>query len=380
MRILHLADLHIGKVLNGYNLIEDHRFALKEVVNIVYKEGVECVMIAGDIYQNSNPSIEAIRLFENFIYELKERDLTVLITSGNHDSAERISIFADLIAKSNIFFSKPIGKPIEKVTLEDKYGKINFFLIPYIKPLLVKSIYPENEINDFSDAVKLILDSIEIDVNERNIAISHQFILNAVQSQSEEVYVGGSEAIPDFFYEKFDYTALGHIHKKQSFLNGKLRYPGALLKLDKAESNYDKTITILDIKEKGNIEVIEKKIEFLREMRVIKGDFQSILENSITDSNREDYIHIELSDQDEVVEAHQRLKVNYPNIMTFKYIDRIVHEDEDYSEIVVENKSAIELFEEFYKLRTENELSDTKREIILENIEQIWGEQWKFLT
>lgn len=374
MRFIHLADLHLGKSVNGYNMAEDQRFALNNIIELIKKEGIKTVIIAGDIYQNSVPSAEAVNIFDEFITNCRNQDVTILIISGNHDSSDRLSFASNILEKSKIYISKTYQGNIEKVILEDEYGKINFFLFPYVKPYNVKKYFEGKEIDTYSDAVKAVIDSIEIDKNERNVIVSHQFILNADTSESEEIFAGEAEAVSSSLYEKFDYSALGHIHKKQSFLNGKIRYPGALLKYASSESGYDKTITIVELRQKDDLEITEKKIEYLRDMRIINGYFDEIIEKSKYDKNKDDFIHIELKDSDDIFEGLSRLRNIYPNILTFKYVSFRAGENnlgkiKTYSE----NKDPLELFEEFYLQRIGEKLSEDKRKIMKESIEKVWG-------
>lgn len=375
MKFMHLADLHIGKSVNGYSMIDDQIFALDEIVKLLEEEeNIKMLIIAGDIYQNTVPSVEAIKVFEKFLIKLNSLDITTLIISGNHDSSDRLSYANEFFRNSKIYISNSYKGEIEKVSFEDEYGRINFYLFPYIKPANVKRYFEDREIISYQDAVKAVIDSIELDHNERNVIISHQFILNAEISESEEIYAGEAEAVSMNLYKDFDYVALGHIHKKQSFMNGKIRYPGALLKYAASESNYDKSITIVDIKGKNNIEIIEKKIEYLHEMRKIRGLFDDIITSASQDTKSHDYINIELLDDVEVSEGLQRLREFYPNIMTMRYTKLKIGDNDfenyDFGEY---EKSPLELFNDFYYLRTGEEISDSKQKIIKDAIDKIWG-------
>ncbi|MDO4605548.1 MAG: exonuclease SbcCD subunit D C-terminal domain-containing protein, partial [Helcococcus sp.] len=326
-------------------------------------------------YQNTVPSVEAIKVFEKFLSRLNSLDITTLIISGNHDSSDRLSYANEFFRNSEIYISNSYNGEIEKVSFNDEFGKINFYLFPYIKPANVKRYFEDREIISYQDAVKAVIESIELDKSERNVMISHQFILNAEISESEEIYAGEAEAVSMNLYKDFDYVALGHIHKKQSFLNGKIRYPGALLKYASSESNYDKSITIVDIKEKNNIEITERKIEYLHEMRKIRGFFDDIILSASQDSNPNDYIHIELLDDIEISEGLQRLREFYPNIMTMRY-DKLKIENNNFENFDFEEneKSPLELFNDFYYLIMGQEISSSKEEIIKEAIDKIWRE------
>lgn len=374
MRFMHLADLHIGKIVNGYSMIDDQIFALDEIIHLIEKEDIKMLVIAGDIYQNFVPSTEAIKVFEDFLLKLNKLDVTSLIISGNHDSSDRLSFANEFLRNSKIYISNTYDGKIEKITFDDEYGPINFYLFPYIKPSNVKRYFKNREIISYHDAIEAIIESIDIDTDERNIIISHQFILNAETSESEEIFAGEAEAVSMYLYKDFDYVALGHIHKKQSFMDGKIRYPGALLKYASSESNYEKTITIVCIKEKDNITIEEKKINYLHEMRKIKGFFDDIIISAKNDENNADYIHIELYDEDEVIDGLQRLREFYPNIMTLRYINK-KSGDNDLSFIEEEKyeRDPFKLFQEFYLKRNGEEMSDSKRKIMKKAIEEIWG-------
>lgn len=374
MKFMHLADLHIGKTVNGYSMIDDQIFALNQIVKLLEEEKIKMLIIAGDIYQNTVPSVEAIKVFEKFLSRLNSLDITTLIISGNHDSSDRLSYANEFFRNSEIYISNSYNGEIEKVSFNDEFGKVNFYLFPYIKPANVKRYFEDREIISYQDAVKAVIESIELDKSERNVMISHQFILNAEISESEEIYAGEAEAVSMSLYKDFDYVALGHIHKKQSFMNGKIRYPGALLKYAASESNYDKSITIVDIKEKNNIEISERKIEYLHEMRKIRGFFDDIIRSASEDSNFKDYIHIELLDNIEISEGLQRLREFYPNIMTMRYT-KLKIGDNDFENFDFEEneKSPLELFSDFYYLRTGEKISSSKEEIIKDAIDKIWG-------
>lgn len=373
MRFMHLADLHLGKNVNGYSLIKDQEYALDQIIKLLKKEKIDTLLIAGDIYQSSVPSIEATKLFSKFLSQLKDLKMKVLIISGNHDSSDRLAYANSFLKDSEIYISDTYNGEIECVRLEDEYGTINFYLFPYLKPSDVRP-YFEEKISSYEEAIRAVIDSIEINEEERNIILSHQFILNAELSDSEEIYAGLLEAVSEKLYDKFDYVALGHIHKKQNFLGGKARYPGALLKFSATEANYDKTITIVNLKEKNNLIVEEFKIDYMRDMRIIKGFYKDIIEASKNDKAREDYIHIELLDEDEIYDGFNQLRNIYPNIMTYKYKDRQVNvEDlEDFAE-KTDNKTPLDLFTEFYQTILGKNITDDKLEIIKSEIEDIWG-------
>lgn len=375
MRILHLADLHLGKKVNGFNMIEDQAFAMKEIVKVVDEEAVDVVVIAGDIYDQSVPSSESMGVFDDFLTSLRKLDIKIIMVAGNHDSVERLSFASRLMTNSEIYISKPFKNTIEKVVLEDGYGEINFYLMPFLKPIYVKAYHEDVKIDDFQTAINLVTKNIDLDESKRNVMISHQFIIGAEQSDSEELYLGGSEAISIDTYEGYDYVALGHIHKKQSFRDGKIRYPGSLLKYSKSEVNYSKALTIVDMKEKGQVEIVEKQINNLRDMRIIEGYFEDIIEHAPADLHKEDYVHINLFDEDQVFDAQSRLRDIYPNLMSLMYSNMQQMLDVESIDIDLENKKdPFELFNEFYEYRKNKKLDYEKKVLVKEIINDVWGE------
>lgn len=353
-------------------MIEDQAYALKEIVKLGAKEGVEVTIIAGDIYDLPNPSAEAMSLFDTFIVDILKFSKVILV-AGNHDSSERLGFLSSILKKEGLYISKNFDGNIEKVSFDDKYGPINFYLIPYLKPVNVRRFFPDVEINTFEEALDYVIKQIDIDKSQRNIAISHQYIVGAKLSESEEIYLGGTEAVSYEIYTRFDYAAMGHIHKKWSTYDGKIRYPGSLLKYSKSEAGNHKTITIVEFKEKDSLEIKEHEINYLRDMRNIKGDFDHILAQASRDKNKNDYVHISLYDEDEVFNGLAKLKAIYPNLMSLSY-DNLRSQGAKFEETSIEkNKDPMELFEDFYQYRNNQKLDDKKRKFIVEAIEEIWG-------
>ncbi|MDO5026703.1 MAG: exonuclease SbcCD subunit D [Tissierellia bacterium] len=375
MKFLHLADLHLGKKVNGYNMIEDQTYAIGQILKLVEEQEVDLVLLAGDVYDHTVPSGEAMALFDDFLTALRSLKKKVIVIAGNHDSPERLAFVNRLIKSSDIYISSPFDGRVEKIVLRDQYGPLNFFLLPYIKPINVRSLKADLKLDDFQKAMDLVIGSIDFDQKERNVILSHQFIVGAQKSDSEELYLGGSEAISIDTYEGFDYVALGHIHKKQAFRMGKIRYPGSLLKYSKSEANYKKSLTLVEMKEKNHIEISEKEIDYLRDMRLIEGTFDQIIENAKDDKRKEDYVHIDLFDLDQVFDAQARLRDIYPNLMSLSYSNRQAYQLEDDLEVnLKEQKDPFELFKDFYEYRKNKKLDEDKKALVKEVINQVWGD------
>lgn len=374
MRILHLADLHIGKKVNGFDMIGDQIYALKQIIYLVEKKAIEVVLIAGDIYDTKVPSSESVKLFDDFLTCLNEMKVKVVMISGNHDSQERLSFARNLLRNQEVYISGPFEEKVEKVSLRDEYGPLNFYLLPFIKPINVKKYYPDIELNDFQGAIEKVMEATDIDEEQRNVIVAHQYIVGAATSDSEELYIGGIEAISADLFDRFDYVAMGHIHKKQSFRNGTIRYPGSLLKYSKSESSYKKSLTIVDIKEKGTIDIYEEDIEYLRDMRSIEGYYMDIIQASEYDDNKTDYLHVTLYDEDPIPDVMARIREIYPNLMTLVYKNSSTDKIEMEKQEMRKSKDPFDLFNEFYEYRNNRKLDDRKSKLVKDIINDVWGD------
>lgn len=373
MRLLHLADLHLGKRVNGYNMLEDQAFALEQIIQLIKEKNVDVLLIAGDIYDQTLPSAQAMVVFDGFLSKLNKLGIKILMISGNHDSQERLSFASSLMAKSGLYIGRAFDGSLDCIKLEDEYGPINFYMLPYTRPLQIKQYFEDLDSSDFQSALENVIKTINLKPNERNVILTHQYIIGSHLSDSEELYLGGTEAISIDIYDGFDYVAMGHIHKKQAFRNGLVSYPGALLKYSRSESSYDKKIRIIDMKEKGNIEIEEHTINYLRDMREIKGYFSQILEEAFEDENLKDYIHITLYDQDEIYNAMNRLREVYPNIMSLSYDIKTSNDQIKLIGQKQKSKDPLSLFEEFYEERNNRALDDDKKKLVEDYMREIWG-------
>ena len=230
MKIMHLSDLHLGKRVNEFSMLEDQEYILTKIINIIDEQEPQVVIIAGDVYDKSVPSAEAVELFDDFLVRLSKRNLKVFVISGNHDSAERIAFGGRLMDKSGIYMSPVYNGKVEPITLADDYGEVNFYMLPFVKPSNVRRFYPEYEIGSYTDAIKAAIDTMNMDANKRNVLITHQFVTGALRSESEEISVGGTDNVDANVFEDFDYVALGHIHRAQKCGSEFIRYSGTPLK------------------------------------------------------------------------------------------------------------------------------------------------------
>lgn len=375
MKIMHLSDLHLGKRVNEFSMLEDQEYILTRIMNIVDEQHPQAVIIAGDIYDKPVPPAEAVELFDDFLVRLSRRDLKVLVISGNHDSAERIAFGSRLMNKSGIYMSPVFDGRVEPVTLEDEWGDLNLYMLPFVKPASVRRFYPDEEIESYTDAVRAAVDSMHIDRSKRNILIAHQFVTGAVRSESEDVSVGGLDNVDASVFEGFDYVALGHIHRAQKCGSEYIRYSGTPLKYSFSEANDHKTVTMVDIKAKGDIELSFLPLIPKRDLVEIKGTYNELTLKSYYErtSYTEDYMHITLTDEEDVPDALTRLRVIYKNIMRLDYDNRRTRHSADISGAAdVHSKTPLEHFAALYEQQNGQEMSEEQTQFMTDLIETIW--------
>ena len=375
MKFIHLSDLHLGKRVNEFSMIEDQKYILLQTINIIDDEKPDAVIIAGDIYDKSIPSEEAMLLFDDFLLRLSKRNISVFVISGNHDSSVRLSDHSKLIENQGIYLSPVYDGTLKPVSMEDEYGEINVYMLPFIKPVVVKQYFGDEEINSYTDAVRVAIKHMNVDCNKRNVLVAHQFVLGAATCESEEHIVGGLDSVSSDVFDCFDYVALGHIHGKQYIGRETLRYCGTLLKYSFSEKNHVKSVTVVDIKEKGNIDIREVMLTPKRDLREIKGSYEDITNRkNYEGTNVDDYVHIVLTDEEDVIDAIGKLRTIYPNIMKLSYDNKRTRENNVLTEAgAIEEKSPLELFEDFYSMQNNVSMSPWQTDYVKELIEEIWG-------
>lgn len=375
MKIAHISDLHLGKRLNEFSLLEDQRYILNEIIKIIDDSQVDCVIIAGDVYDKSIPPVEAVEIFDNFLTCLARRKLHVLIISGNHDSAERMTFGAKLMSASGIHFAPVYKGKTEQVILEDRYGKINFYLLPFVKPSVVRPFFPEEKIETYTDAIRLIVKNMNVDKSQRNVIVAHQFVTGAERCESEEICVGGSENVDASVFDDFDYVALGHIHGSQKILKETVRYCGSPLKYSFSECDHKKSIPIVEINEKSNVKIDFAPLVPKLDLREIRGKYDEImLKKNYENTNTEDYLHITLTDEYDIPEGFARLSSVFKNLMKLDYDNkRTKSVGEIDSDFENETLSPLELFQKFYNLQNNQHVNDEQNQILTSLISEIWG-------
>ena len=377
MKIIHLADLHIGKRVNEFSMIDDQKYILNQILEIIDKEKPDAVIIAGDVYDKQVPSIEAVELLDSFISDISKRKTTTFIISGNHDSAERLAFGSSLMAMGKIYISPVYNGKISKYTLKDDFGSANFYLLPFVKPSHVKRFFPDEKIESYTDAIKVVVDNLKLDTSEINILIAHQFVTGASRTESEEISVGGLDNVDASVFEDFDYVALGHIHRPQKIGTERIRYCGTPLKYSFSEVNDTKSVSIIEINSKEDFNLRMIPLIPKRNMRKIRGTYEELItKTSYESTNTDDYIHVTLTDEFNVVDAIQKLRVIYKNIMKLEYDNMRTRESRkiNLDDMVIENKNPLEIFSEFYKLQNNKEMNDEQKEIIKRIMEEVWEE------
>lgn len=376
MKIMHLSDLHIGKKVNEYSMLQDQIYILKEILRIIDNEKVETVIIAGDVYDRSLPPNEALELFDEFLYQLSSRNVNVFVISGNHDSPERISYGGRMMTENKIFLSPVYDGNVKPITLNDDYGEVNFYLLPFVRPADIRRYFPDENIENYTDAVKVAIDNMNVDFSERNILVTHQFVTGAELSESEDIIVGGTDNVSGEVFDGFDYVALGHIHREQTVGKDNIRYCGTPLKYSFSEAKHIKSVTILDFNDKGNIEYSKIPLTPFRDMREIRGTYYELtLKSSYESTNTEDYLHITLTDEEDIPDAIGKLRSIYPNIMKLDYDNLRTRGSGTVDAIEnIESKSPFELFADLFKQQNNQDMSEEQEEIMRNLIDKIWEE------
>lgn len=375
MKLIHISDLHIGKRVNEYSMIEDQKYILAEILRIVDEEKPQAVLIAGDVYDKSVPSAEAVEVLDDFIVALSKKDAQIFIISGNHDSAERLAFGNRIMDNYGIHISPVYGGKVKPVCLEDEYGKVNVYMLPFVKPTSVRRYFEEETIESYTDAIRVAIKEMKIDTKERNVLVAHQFVTGALRSDSEEVSVGGMDNVDAQVMEDFDYVALGHIHRPQNISSEKIRYCGTPLKYSFSEASQSKSVSVVELGTKGELKLREVTLEPLRDMVEIKGAFEEISDKAYLEGTTlmNDYVHITLTDEDYIPDVMGKLRPLYHNIMRMDYDNARTRHMQTIGEGADgQDKTPMELFEELYEKQNGMKMSQRQEEIVAGLMEKIW--------
>ena len=355
-------------------MLEDQAYILEKILRLLEEEPPDAVLIAGDVYDKTVPSAEAVSMLDDFLCKLADKHLPTLVISGNHDAPERLSFGARLMNHSGIHIAPVFNGSVEYVTLTDAYGPVNFYMLPFLKSAHIQRFYPDISFESCSQAIQTVLKDMAVDPSRRNVLIAHQFVTGAVRSESEEISVGGAENIDADIFRDFDYVALGHIHKPQYMGSHHIRYCGTPLKYSFSEAEQQKSLTQVTLKEKGNIFVEVKPLEPLRDFREIKGEYNLLVSRSFyQDSNREDYIHAILTDEQDIPNVVGKLRAVYPRIMQVDYDNTRTRASGALPELSeYRKKSPLDFFSDFYRAQNGADMSDEQRDFVLRLMEDIW--------
>lgn len=374
MKLIHLSDLHIGKRVNEVSMIEEQEYILSQILEIVDSEQPGAVLISGDVYDKSVPSAEAVTLFDDFLCRLAERKLEVFIISGNHDSPERLAFGGRLMESKGIHLSPVYNGTVAPITLSDEYGDVYFWLLPFVKPAHVKRFYPDEIMESYTDALRVAVEKMGINASARNVLLTHQFVTGSATCDSEEISVGGTDNVDATVFEAFDYVALGHIHGPQNIGSEKIRYCGTPLKYSFSEAGHQKSVTVVELGEKGSFRLHTVPLVPRHDMREIRGNYDEVTAKSFYENTAtEDYLHITLTDEEDVPEAMARLRVIYPNLMKLSYDNTRTRSNAVIDGAVdVQKKSPLQLFGELYEQQNNQPMTDIQQQYMLELIESIW--------
>lgn len=376
MRFFHIADLHIGKTLNNYSLLEDQQYILSQILQLAQTHKPDAVVIAGDVYDRSVPSEQAVRLFDQFINELNALDITVAAIAGNHDSHTRLGAGSRIMQKAGVHICGDFNGLPAKITLEGKQGPVDFHLLPYISPLHARRYYPDAQINCYNDGLKTVMEHVQLQKDRPNVLVAHQFVISGTTSpeisDSELRSVGGLDEVDAGLFSGFNYVALGHLHKPQKMGSGNVYYSGSPLKYSFSERGHKKSLNMVDISA-DVAEINQLELTPLRDLRQITGTIEDILENSKQElpNSKQDYLKIILTNSLEVPDAAGKLRSVYPNLMEINYSNtRTQNSAYGEDEPKLEGKTPEQLFAEFYTLQNGEPPAQEQMEILRELLEQ----------
>ncbi|MBQ8162211.1 MAG: exonuclease SbcCD subunit D [Clostridia bacterium] len=349
MKLMHLSDLHLGKRVNDFSMLEDQKAILEEILVIADREKPQGVILAGDVYDKSVPSSEAVTLLDDFLYALSERHLQVFLIAGNHDSPERLAFGGRLMEKGGIHIAPVYAGETRALEMQDEYGTVRVYLLPFLRPSQARRFFGDG-IEDYTQAMRCAIEAMGVDTGVRNVLVTHQFVTGAQTCESEEIHVGGTENVDASVFAPFDYVALGHIHGPQKVGVEHIRYCGSPLKYSFSEKDHQKSVTMVELGEKGQVSVRTCLLKPLRDLREVRGTYSEVaLRRGREEEKRDDYVHVILTDEEDVPDALAKLRTIYPNLMKLSYDNLRTRTDPMLKmEQEMEKLSETELFDRFY--------------------------------
>lgn len=378
MKLIHLSDLHLGKRVKDFSMLEDQEYILAEILRVTAAESPDAVLIAGDVYDKSVPSAEAVELFDDFLVRLSRLDTQVFVISGNHDSPERLAFGGRLMDRSGIHLSPVYSGQVQPIYLTDRFGAVNIYMLPFLKPAHVRRFFPDSEISSYTDALRTAIGQMSVDASERSVLVTHQFVTGAERSDSEDISVGGTDNVDVSVFDPFDYVALGHIHGPQHIGREAVRYCGTPLKYSFSEAGHQKSVTVVELAEKGNVIIRTVPLTPLRDMREIRGTYMELTARSFYGSfPKDDYLHITLTDEEDKLNALDNLRTIYPNLLQLDYDNKRTRSGGVSLESVdgLQRRSPLQLFAEFYEQQNGQPMSEEQEHCIQSLIEEIWEDE-----
>ena len=378
MKLIHLSDLHLGKRVNEYSMQEDQAYILDQILQIIDAQQPDGVLIAGDVYDKTVPPAEAVTLLDDFLFQLSRRDLQTFLISGNHDSPERMAFGGRLMARSGIHFAPVYDGKAASFTLEDDWGPVTIHLLPFLKPSHVRRFFPGREILSYNDAMAAALGAMEVDPARRNVLVTHQFVTGAVRCDSEEVSVGGTDQVDAALFDPFDYVALGHLHGPQQVGRPTIRYCGTPLKYSFSEAGQQKSVTVVQLREKSSAEIQTVPLTPLRDLVELRGSYQELTLRDFYQGTAypDSYLHITLTDEEDIPDAVGKLRILYPYLMKLDYCNHRTQAGalpEGGGDLP--RKSPLDLLETFYAGQNGRPMSEDQRRFARELMETIWEEE-----
>ena len=376
MKLIHLSDLHLGKRVNEFSMLEDQRYILTEILQIIDEEQPDGVLIAGDVYDKSVPSAEAVALLDDFLVSLSQRKRQVFVISGNHDSPERMAFGGRLMEVSGVHLAPVYDGRVTPLVLSDAYGPVKFYLLPFVKPAHVRRCFPEREIATYTDALAVAIEAMEVDPADRNVLVTHQFVTGAARCDSEELSVGGTDGVDVSIFAPFDYVALGHIHGPQQVGRETVRYCGTPLKYSFSEAGHQKSVTVVELEEKGKVTVRTVSLTPMRDLAELRGTYEELTFRGFYEgtSYPKDYVHITLTDEEDIPDAVSKLRIIYPNLMKLDYDNKRTRADVSLDGGGEVEKSPLELLEEFYEKQNGQPMGKEQQAFAKALMERIWEE------
>ncbi len=380
MKLIHLSDLHLGKRVGEASMLEDQQYILEQILAVIRQEAADAVLIAGDVYDKPLPPVEAVELFDEFLYRLSLCKIPVFVIGGNHDSLQRLAFGSRMMEPSGVYIAGSYDGKMLSVRLTDDYGAVDIYLLPFVKPAHVARYCSEEaakSVQSYTDALRHAIGEIQPDETVRNVLVAHQFVTGAQRCESEEISVGGLDNVDASVFAPFDYTALGHIHGPQNVGSPTVRYCGTPLKYSFSEAAQQKSVTVVELRKKGDTEVRCVPLKPKRDLRELRGTYQQLtLPENYQDAAAEDYLHITLTDEQDIPDAIGMLRLIYPNLLKLDYDNRRTRAALSFDgQMQTKERSPMELFEELYEAQNNQPMQPEQTDWLQKMIEEVWEEQ-----